>query len=94
MNFKEAAIYSSNTYYEYLTKEKGSLIRYNVEKIEISTVYCYLYLSQSAGMIDDLKLKINSNIFSNEQYKILEYDDENKKLKIAPELRISLCFRI
>lgn len=88
MNFKQAAIYSSNLYYEHLTKIKGSLIRYSIEKIEVSTVYSYLYLTHSIGSLEDLKLKINSNIFSNEQYKIIEYDDKKKRLVIAPEIRI------
>ncbi len=88
MNFKEAAIYSSNIYYEYLTKIKGSIIKYRIEKREISNVYCYLYPTNNIKLFDDLQLKINSNIFSNEQYKILEYDYDLKRLKIAPELRV------
>lgn len=88
MTFKDAAIYSSELYYNYLTKNKGSLIKYKVNKITFASVYCYIYLNQSLNMLDDLRIKINSNIFSNEQYKIVEYDNEQKRLKIAPEIRL------
>lgn len=88
MTFKDAAIYSSELYYNYLTKNKGSLIKYKVNKITFKSVYCYFYLNQSLNILDDLRIKINSNIFSNEQYKIVEYDDEKKRLKIAPEIRL------
>lgn len=88
MTFKDAAIYSSELYYNYLTRNKGSLIKYKVNKITFSSVYCYIYLNQSLNILDDLRIKINSNIFSNEQYKIIEYDDEKKRIKIAPEIRL------
>lgn len=88
MSFKDAAIYSSELYYNYLTKNKGSLIKYKVNKITFTSVYCYIYLNQSLNILDDLRIKINSNIFSNEQYKIVEYDNEKKRLKIAPEIRL------
>lgn len=88
MTFKDAAIYSSELYYNYLTRNKGSLIKYKVNKITFSSVYCYIYLNQSLNILDDLRIKINSNIFSNEQYKIVEYDDEKKRIKIAPEIRL------
>lgn len=88
MNFIEAAIRSSDIYYNYLTKNKGSSIKYTVEKIEITSVYSYLYLTNNINLLDNLKIKINSNIFTNEQYKILEYDSDKKKLKIAPELKL------
>lgn len=88
MTFKDTAIYSSELYYNYLTRNKGSLIKYKVNKITFSSVYCYIYLNQSLNILDDLRIKINSNIFSNEQYKIVEYDDEKKRIKIAPEIRL------
>ncbi|MGN0507634.1 MAG: AAA domain-containing protein [Ruminococcus sp.] len=88
MTFKDAAIYSSELYYNYLTKNKGALIKYKVNKITFTSVYCYIYLNQSLNILDDLRIKINSNIFSNEQYKIVEYDNEQKRLKIAPEIRL------
>lgn len=88
MTFKDAAIYSSELYYNYLTKNKGSLIKYKVNRITFSSVYCYIYLNQNLNILDDLRIKINSNIFSNEQYKIVEYDDEKKRIKIAPEIRL------
>lgn len=88
MTFKDAAIYSSELYYNHLTKNKGSLIKYKVNRITFSSVYCYIYLNQNLNILDDLRIKINSNIFSNEQYKIVEYDDEKKRIKIAPEIRL------
>ncbi len=88
MNFKESAIYASELYYNYLTKNKGALVHYSVSKITKNSVYYFLQLKQSVRSVDDFQLKINSNIFSQEQFSIIEYNNKDKLIKIAADKKV------
>lgn len=85
MNFKDAAIRSTELYYDYLRMNKGSLIKYSVEHISKYDPYYRLYTNAPLFEVEMMQIKISSNIFSREEYQIVETNREEKYLRIIPD---------
>ena len=83
MSFKEMAIDASKQYYNYLKEKQKSLIKYTVTDIYYDDIYFYLKMSNSIKSLDNLLVKINSNIYYDEQFKIVSYDEQTKILQIS-----------
>lgn len=89
MNFREAAIHSSELYYNFLRINKGSLIKYSVEYISKYDPYYRLYTNAPLFEVEMMQIKISSNIFSREEYQIVEINREEKYLRIIPDRNLS-----
>lgn len=89
MNFREAAIRSSELYYDFLRMNKGSLIKYSVEHISKYDPYYRLYTNAPLTDVEMMQIKISSNIFSREEYQIVEISRKEKYLKIIPDRNLS-----
>lgn len=85
MNFRDAAIRSSELYYDYLRMNKGSLIKYSVERVSKYDPYYRLYTNAPLSDVDMMQIKISSNIFSREEYQIVETNRKEKYLRIIPD---------
>lgn len=83
MSFKDIAIDASKQYYSYLKQTKKSLIKYKVSDIFYDDIYFYLQMNSKITSLDNLLVKINANIYYDEQFKIVSYDEENKVLQIS-----------
>ena len=85
MNFRDAAIRSSELDYDYLRMNKGSLIKYSVERVSKYDPYYRLYTNAPLSDVDMMQIKISSNIFSREEYQIVETNRKEKYLRIIPD---------
>lgn len=83
MSFKEMAIDASKQYYNYLKEKQKSLIKYTVTDIYYDDIYFYLRMNNAIKSLDNLLLKINSNIYYDEQFKVVSYNEETKILQIS-----------
>lgn len=85
MNFSEAAILSSELYYNYLNTHKGSLIKYSVNKIVKYDPHYIIYTNANLQNVETMQIKISSNIFNSEEFKIVEVNQTKKYVKILAD---------
>lgn len=88
MDFKDSAIQSSKLYYDYLYQNKRYFVEYDVIDIQKDDIYYYLTLNERLRSIDYLQLKINTNIYSDNDIKIISYNSVNRKLTISVNLAL------
>ncbi len=88
MSFQEAAVESAQLYNKYLEENGGGLITYRVTKISpdknsFRKNEYWLQLDQKPKNTDSLMVRIQNNVYSNEQIKPVVYNSHNRMLKVS-----------
>lgn len=83
MNFKDAAILSSDLYLDFLINKQLGNVEYKIQSIYCDELYFYLKPDRVLKNPDTLQMRINTKEFSNEEIKIVSYDKDDNILKIS-----------